>query len=703
MMIHRETNRRHTRRACAGWLAVAALAHALAFATEGEQVISGEATFTRDGSLLQIDTTTPQTIINWSGGFDIAPGATVQINQPNALSNTLNYDLTTDPSRIEGSLFSNGGVWIINPVGVFFGDHAIVDVGRLVAGGGKIDAGDFLAGTERFTNLTGNVEVAAGAQIRAADSVLLVGAAVANYGNISSADGMIALVAGGEVRLARTDGRVIVTADRAIAPDPERWAIVQAGTLDAGKGSVSLTAGDAYSLAINHTGITRARDIAVAGGENGLVSVAGAIDASDHSAGATGGAITVTGDRVALLGAQLDASGDAGGGEIRVGGDLRGGGELPTAQRTYVDGASSLRADAIATGNGGTIIVWSDEATRFYGALSARGGASSGDGGFAEISGASLVARGSVDLGASAGNAGTLLYDPKDIVIHAGDDPLVPGESVSQVLFGTPDELTTPFDIYETELETANANILLQATNSISSTESFTVDLGTRSLDMDTRNNAGDEAGTSFAPGIHLADDSFSVSFATAGGSIDLSTGNGSIEVGNLTTSGADGATGGAGGNVTLAAGGSVCCTPGFNAFKFFSWFDAARPSCKSPTASPHRATRAKVCLPPRDRASRGPNRMTPRAPASFLVQIDLDKGRHRSLSWSRSEQHTDSRDDQGGDAQSPVRVLRRQWPPARKPHPHVLLVRHGGEPVALGDPPLSRRRAALRRPASRR
>ena len=298
----------------------------------------------------------------------------------------------------------------------------------------------------------------AGAQIRAADSVLLVGAAVANYGNISAADGMIALVAGGEVRLARVDGRVIVTADRALAPDPERWGVVQAGTLDAGRGSVSLTAGDAYSLAINHTGITRARDIAVAGGDGGIVSVSGALDASDRSAGATGGAIAVTGDRVALLGAQLDASGDAGGGSIRVGGDLRGEGELPTAQRTYVDETSALRADAITTGDGGTIIVWSDEATRFYGALSARGGALGGDGGFAEISGASLASRGSIDLGASAGSAGTLLYDPKDILLVGGaapvdgsDDPdtaadQLVGSSAGQVLFGTPDELLTPFD-----------------------------------------------------------------------------------------------------------------------------------------------------------------------------------------------------------------------------------------------------------------
>ncbi len=137
------------RRTGAG-LALAAIASAPAFAAEDGQVVSGEATFTQNGSVLQIDTATPQTIINWWGGFDIAPGTTVQINQPSSLSNTLNQDLSSDPTWIQGTLLSNGGVWIANPVGVFFGDQAIVDVGRLVAGAGTVDAEAFLAGVERF-------------------------------------------------------------------------------------------------------------------------------------------------------------------------------------------------------------------------------------------------------------------------------------------------------------------------------------------------------------------------------------------------------------------------------------------------------------------------------------------------------------------------------------------------------------------------
>ncbi len=381
---------------------------------------------------------------------------------------------------------------------------------------------------------------------------------------------MIAMVAGGEVRLATVDSRVIVTADRAIAPDPERWAVVQAGTLDAGAGRVSLTAGDAYSLAINHSGITRAHDIEVAGGDGSVVEVSGELDASATGAGETGGRITVLGDQVGIGAATLDASGDAGGGEIRVGGDLQGGGDLRTARRTIVSRDAALRADALTTGDGGTIIVWSDEATRFYGALSARGGAVGGDGGFAEISGASLDSRGSVDLGASAGSTGTLLYDPKDIVLHAGaldgtdapdaSDTTLFGQELGQVWYSNPGEDFTPFDVYESELEGTNANILLQATNSISSTESFAVQLvGSNSLAMVTRNAAGDETGTTQTPGIHLA----GVSFSTTGGDISLTTGNGSIEVGDLSTRGADGATGGAGGDVAITAGNTGSLTVG--------------------------------------------------------------------------------------------------------------------------------------------
>jgi hypothetical protein len=48
---------------------------------------------------------------------------------------------------------------------------------------------------------------------------------------------------------------------------------------------------------------------------------------------------------------------------------------------------SSITADAITSGDGGKVIVWSDDTTRAYGSISARGGAQSGNGGFVEVSG----------------------------------------------------------------------------------------------------------------------------------------------------------------------------------------------------------------------------------------------------------------------------------------------------------------------------
>ena len=45
-------------------------------------------------------------------------------------------------------------------------------------------------------------------------------------------------------------------------------------------------------------------------------------------------------------------------------------------------------------GHGGKVIVWADDATRFAGTISARGGARGGDGGLVEVSGTVLAGRG---------------------------------------------------------------------------------------------------------------------------------------------------------------------------------------------------------------------------------------------------------------------------------------------------------------------
>ena len=111
--------------------------------------------------------------------------------------------------------------------------------------------------------------------------------------------------------------------------------------------------------------------------------------------GGEGGTIHVLGNKVGLIdSARIDASGDAGGGTVLVGGDFQGKNpEVQNAYRTYFGLNASVAADAVTSGDGGKVIVWADDITRFYGSISARGGLQSGNGGFVEIGRASCRER----------------------------------------------------------------------------------------------------------------------------------------------------------------------------------------------------------------------------------------------------------------------------------------------------------------------
>ncbi len=129
------------------------------------------------------------------------------------------------------------------------------------------------------------------------------------------------------------------------------------------------------------------------------------------------GAITVVGGQVALVNAHLDASGPSGG-SIRIGGDWQGLGTLPRSQFTFADATSTLSADAIAGGNGGTIVLWAEDTTRVQSVISARGDR----GGQVETSGQrSLDVTGArVDASGSRGGAGIWLLDPGNLRITNG-------------------------------------------------------------------------------------------------------------------------------------------------------------------------------------------------------------------------------------------------------------------------------------------
>jgi hypothetical protein len=173
--------------------------------------------------------------------------------------------------------------------------------------------------------------------------------------------------------------------------------------------------------------------------------------------------VNVLGDKVGLLGANINASGTNGGGTVRIGGDYQGNGTIPNALRTFVSSDSVINADALTNGNGGRVIVWADEATRFYGTVTAQGGVQSGNGGFAEVSGKGFLDyAGVANLSATYGQFGTLLLDPENITIVAGANN--PPELVANDAFGDPGGYST---INNGTINAATENVILQATNNI--------------------------------------------------------------------------------------------------------------------------------------------------------------------------------------------------------------------------------------------
>jgi len=488
----------------------------------GPAVANGQVTFHQQGNLLQI-TNSPNAIINWQS-FSIGANEITRFLQQSASSAVLNRVITQNPSSILGALQSNGRVFLINPNGILFGAGAQVDVAGLVASTLNLSNADFLAGKLKFTEVPGAGSVVNQGTINATQGgqVYLIGSSVTNSGLITSPKGEVILAAGNSVELVNPGTpnlRVEIS-----APDNEARNL---GTIVADAGRVGIYAG-----LINHAGTIRADSAQVtedgrivlkatrnatleagslttANGPNGgLITiqsgdttlVSGTIEAkglaSPQGGGSTnsfpppqgegeggggvgkGGTIQVLGNLVGLIdNANISASGDTGGGTVLIGGGFQGKNpDVQNAFRTYFGADAMITADAIVSGDGGKVIVWSDDITRFYGTISARGGAVGGNGGFVEVSGKGILDfRGKADLGAPVGQAGTLLLDPLDITISdtVGTDntqldvnvPTV-GDPAGSVFFadgGTATSVT----ISDEAIELQTANIVLQASRDI--------------------------------------------------------------------------------------------------------------------------------------------------------------------------------------------------------------------------------------------
>ncbi|MBJ21412.1 MAG: hypothetical protein CL933_18550 [Deltaproteobacteria bacterium] len=263
----------------------------------------------------------------------------------------------------------------------------------------------------------------------------LLGSRVANHGEIEIADGSLMMIGADAIYVSQFDNPVLfrlphATAQaRADSDDPE-YRVANHGQINAGLGHVRLAASDPLGWGIRQgTGTTGtsseqptivARKIEIEGGEEGRVELSGHLDATGRGEGEVGGEIDITGGYIVVADATIDASGDSGGGTIQIGGEEQGKGALRRARALLMDQTSEVHADALRDGDGGRVILFSEDLTLIEGGISARGGAEAGNGGFIETSGlANFQITQSPDASAPNGEGGDWLIDPYAISIVA--------------------------------------------------------------------------------------------------------------------------------------------------------------------------------------------------------------------------------------------------------------------------------------------
>ncbi|MFZ4525347.1 MAG: MBG domain-containing protein [Chlorobium sp.] len=319
-------------------------------------------------ALLGNNTTNTGTIITTKGSTGLGAGSGITLGLDSCGLVTIKVDQSAYNAQItnNGVIEADGGTVIVNA------SAANELLGSVVNNSGKIRASSI---TER----DGKIVIEGGAIINTGtltSSVINASAKNLVDSGIWNADG---IDRGGTISINAT-GSIEQTATSSI-------------TADGGSGgSIRIQAGENLYL-------------------SGIISTSGST--------LQGGQISITAPQTLLAGTSIAADGPSGGGSIRIGGGWQGKDALlANATTTVITKSSKLNANALDNGNGGTVVVWSEQSTDFAGAIEAKGGTNSGNGGNVEVSGhENLAMSGQITMASPYGENGQLLIDPRNITI----------------------------------------------------------------------------------------------------------------------------------------------------------------------------------------------------------------------------------------------------------------------------------------------
>jgi filamentous hemagglutinin family protein len=294
--------------------------------------------------------------------FDVQQNQTLRFALPTNDSAVLNRVIGNSSSQILGSIQSNGQVILINPNGIIFGKEACIDVNSLVCS--TLDAKSF----QEFSGSSSGKIINDGL-IRASADIFIIADHITNNGSIETT-GSVCIAAFEEASLNFSGGTKLYA---------------RGTSLDS-----------LFQREVHHAGKIKAKDVCVLG------------------------------EQIQLFGT-IDVSGDYEAGHVYLGGGYQGKSpEFPHAKNLTVSHPASILANTNLAGDGGKVVLWSDERTIFTGSILAQGGSLNGHGGFVEISGAFLEFNGDVSTFSQNGRVGTLLLDPVDVTISSAPNSNIP-------------------------------------------------------------------------------------------------------------------------------------------------------------------------------------------------------------------------------------------------------------------------------------
>ena len=446
----------------------------------GGQVIAGKGVISQVNNQLTIKQNSNRLITDWNT-FNIGSQAEVNFQQPGRSSIALNRVKSQGASQLYGRLNANGQVFLINPSGVVFAPGAQIDVGGMVASTLNISNEDFLNGKMVFNNTGTAGDILNQSEINTLSGgyVALIAPRVQNEGSIKTPDGTVALASGNKVTLDfASDNLVNLTVDQGTID-----ALIENKSLIQAQNGVVIMTAKALDVVtrsvVNNTGMIEATGVINKGGrilltaDGGEVNISASLNVS--SANNQGGEIRLIADTITLAeNTQIKATGATGGGEVLIGGDWQGSGELQQATTVTMEQGAKIDASAIDKGDGGKVVLWSDvtkeeSVTTIKGEIFAKGGEQVGDGGQIETSG-HVIDTGHINInaGVTDGKAGLWLIDPYNYTIDA-----TAAANISSALDTTDVTVTTSSDNVSYGSSGNNADVgNINLTNSIVKTSS---------------------------------------------------------------------------------------------------------------------------------------------------------------------------------------------------------------------------------------